>query len=180
MEKVDRDSNEQLSDQDIKTLFVLYDRCRSEWLHYDAHVWQIPSLAIAINTFLIGQAFNPELLKVPATNNAITLLDLMFFRGMIIVLAGFFTFVLLVALVKHRLHQRAKDKNIEDIEKHLGYKITNYDFSKPEKILEVERKPFFIELWLGPLRTNHWLMGVMGLTIVIDAVLLMGIVVSWW
>jgi uncharacterized membrane protein YhaH (DUF805 family) len=168
------------SEERRKVLLALYDRCRSEWIHYDSHVWQIPSLAIALNAFLLGQTFNPQLLTQISGKDTSTFPDLMIFRSMILFLAGLFTFVLLIALVKHRLHQRSKDQNIKEIENLLGIRIEPCHFEEKSVLDEIDPNPTLIQRWLSPLKTNHWLAGVMGLTILIDAVLFIGVVSRWW
>lgn len=168
----------------FEILKLLYERAGQNWLHYDSHVWQIPSLAIALNTFLIGQIFNPDILAVkntlPLDFLKISLETAGIVRGLLALLAGLLTFVLLVALVKHRLHQRAQDQHFKTLEQLFGQVLKEYDFSKKKDLYEVEKHPFFIERWLAPRKTNKWLMGVMLFAIGIDLILFVGIVFRLW
>lgn len=160
--------------QDFEILKLLYNEYCNGWRHYDSHIWQIPSLAIAVNGFLIAQTFNENL--IASQNNT------QFVRGMMVFVAGLFTFVLLIALVKHRLHQRAKDQNIKRIEDFLPkkYRTLMFNFRDPKVLKDVEPNAMFLERWLAPAFTNHWLMTVMACTILTDVIILVGIFVHWW
>jgi len=168
-QKLSPDKNKELiSAQELEISKLAYDKHLSNWRHYDSHIWQIPSLAMAINAFLVGQAFNPELV---GSNRE--------FRALMIFLSGYFTFVLLIALVKHRLHESAQDKNISEIEKHLGIDSDlskRYPFNNTQDIKAVDPHPYFIVLALGTMKANKWLMSVMLMIVVIDLLLCIGVI----
>lgn len=163
-----------IPDQDFEILKLLYNEYCSGWRHYDSHIWQIPSLAVAVNGFLIAQAFSENLIVANGNNQIV--------RGMMVFVAGLFTFVLLIALVKHRLHQRAKDQNIKRIEGFMPqkYRTLMFNFRDPNVLKNVEPNAMFLERWLAPAFTNHWLMTVMACTILTDAVILVGIIARFW
>lgn len=163
-----------IPEQDFEIMKLLYNQYCSGWRHYDSHVWQIPSLAVAVNGFLIAQAFNRDLIAAQA--------NIWVVRAMMVFVAGLFTFVLLIALVKHRLHQRAKDKNIARIESFLPekYRTQMYNFRDAAVMKEVEPHAMFLERWLAPIFTNHWLMWVMVFTVVTDAIIMTGIILRTW
>lgn len=163
-----------IPDQDFEILKLLYNEYCSGWRHYDSHIWQIPSLAVAVNGFLIAQAFSENLIASNGNNRIV--------RGMMVFVAGLFTFVLLIALVKHRLHQRAKDQNIKRIEDFMPkkYRTLMFNFRDPNVLKDVEPNAMFLERWLAPAFTNHWLMAVMACTILTDVVILVGILAQRW
>lgn len=163
-----------IPDQDFEIMKLLYNQYCSGWRHYDSHVWQIPSLAVAVNGFLIAQAFNQDLIAMQSL--------IWIVRAMMVFIAGLFTFVLLIALVKHRLHQRAKDKNIARIENMMPkeYRTLMYNFRDPAVMQEVEPHAMFLERWLAPAYTNHWLMWVMVLTVATDVIIVAGIIARLW
>jgi len=147
---------------------VYRDICESS-RYYDSHIWQIPSVTIAVNAFLIGQAFSESL-------SGATVI-----RALVVFSASFFTLVLLIALIKHRLHKSAQDQNIRAIESYMnlpGEFHYRYDFS--EELEKVESKPNFMERFLAPLRAHTWLMSVMGVTLVVDLVIFFGIAYGRW
>jgi hypothetical protein len=168
-QKLSQEKNQELiSSQEFQILKLAYDKHLSNWRHYDSHIWQIPSLAMAINAFLVGQAFNPEL--VGANRE---------FRALMIFLSGFFTFVLLIALVKHRLHECAQDKNIAIIESRLGiegFLSKKFPFNNTQDILVIDPHANFIVRVLGTLKANQWLMYVMLMIVLIDLFLCIGVI----
>lgn len=182
METINPDENKNQPElyDGFEVIKMLYEQSCNDWRHYDSHVWQIPSLALAINILLVGQAFNQSFTGNAAAKAAqtITVLGLTSFqiiRSIIVLFASFFTFVLLLALVKHRLHQRGKDQNIKDLEELLVHKRWIYDFANP-KILElIEPHPNFITRIFAPLKANLYLMWIMVLTIIIDFGIILGI-----
>ena len=150
---------------------MVYKEISENSRYYDGHVWQIPSVTTAVNAFLIGQAFSDSLLTP----------DKIWVRGLVVLSAAFFTFVLLVALVKHRLHKSAQEKNIEKIEKYMNLQEDlHHRYAFPKEINQVENRPNIIERMLGSLRANTWLMSVMGLTVLVDVVILVGIALGKW
>lgn len=166
--------NNILPDQDFEILKLLYNEYSCGWRHYDSHIWQIPSLAIAVNGFLIAQTFNRDLIAAQG--------NILIVRAMMVFIAALFTFVLLVALVKHRLHQRAKDKNIQRIEAFWPekYRTILFNFRDARVLKEVEPYSTLLERWLAPAFTNHWLMAVMVFTVVTDLVIMAGILARSW
>ena len=148
---------------------IVYKEIFENSRYYDGHVWQIPSVTVAVNGFLVGQAFAPELDPAP------------FVRMMVVFGASVFTFVLLLALVKHRLHKSGQDLNIEKIEKYFQLPDTlhqKYNFSDREQIKLV--RPNLYERMLAPLSAGKWLMFVMALTVVTDIAILVGIGFGIW
>jgi hypothetical protein len=157
---------------EVKYQIDFYKILNENWRHYDSHLWQIPSVALAINAFLIAQAFSDELMPyVPI-------------RMIVVFISAFFTFVLLVALVKHRLHQRAQDKNkeslLELIQSEVPLKYEVFNFSDPAVLKNVEEDSFFIERWLAPRKAHKWLMSVLSITVILDLVVLGGIALCYW
>jgi len=150
---------------------IVYKEIFENSRYYDGHVWQIPSVTTAVNAFLIGQAFSASLLSP----------DKMWVRALVVLSASFFTFVLLIALVKHRLHKSAQEKNIEKIEQYMNLnEELHHRYQFPKEIEQVEKRPNFIERLLGPLRANTWLMSVMALTVLVDVAILVGIILGKW
>ena len=148
---------------------IVYKEISENSRYYDGHVWQIPSVTVAVNAFLIGQAFSDGVHGAD------------WVRALMVISAAFFTFVLLVALVKHRLHKSAQDKNIQKIEQYLGLdEKLHHRYRFPEEINEVEGRPNFIEKLLGPMRANTWLMSVMAVTFLVDIAILVGIFLHSW
>jgi hypothetical protein len=178
IEKPNRSQSVDLTDEEKEFLKIIYKEISEKSRYYDAHVWQIPSITIAVNAFLIGQSFAESL-------RAVT-----WVRTLVVLSASFFTFVLLIALVKHRLHQRAQDLNIRNIEgfflkKKLKYFRPWYNFSNIEDIRKVEevdheKKLDPIIRTVGPLRAHRWLIFVMSLTVFTDIVILVGILARYW
>lgn len=147
---------------------IVYKEIFENSRYYDAHVWQIPSVTIAVNAFLIGQAFSDSVQNVCV-------------RALVVLSASFFTFVLLIALVKHRLHKSAQDQNIRQIEESFNLEDKFHHIYKfPEELDDVEKKPNVFEKLLAPRSARTWLMSVMGLTILTDLVILAGILLSRW
>lgn len=151
--------------EDADFVKIVYQQLSENARYYDGHVWQIPSVTVAVNAFLLGQAFSENM-------QGEKLLQIL------VVLSGaLLTFVLLVALVKHRLHKDAQDRNIRKIEEHLGlpprlHHRYNFADTEGEDFKEVEgSKPFWIVKELAPFGANKWLMGVMAVTILIDAII---------
>lgn len=150
---------------------MVYKEISENSRYYDGHVWQIPSVTTAVNAFLIGQAFSDSLLTP----------DKIWVRGLVVLSAAFFTFVLLVALVKHRLHKSAQEKNIEKIEKYMNLPADlHHRYGFPKEIDQVEGRANVIEKMLGSLRANTWLMSVMALTVLVDVAILAGIIFFGW
>lgn len=160
------------SKEDADFIKIVYQQLSENARYYDGHVWQIPSVTVAVNAFLLGQAFSESM-------KGEKLLQIL------VVLSGaLLTFVLLVALVKHRLHKDAQDRNIHKIEEHLGLDSRfhqRYNFTDPQgaDFKEVEGdRPFWIVKQLAPLGANQWLMGVMAVTILVDAIIVFYIAFS--
>ena len=102
-------------------------------------------------------------------------------RALVVLSASFFTFVLLVALVKHTLHRSGQDKNIKKIEDYMNFKEDmhhHYDFQKELK--QVVSKPNSVEKLLSPMRANVWLMYVMVVIFIADIIIFAGIVYKAW
>ena len=100
---------------------------------------------------------------------------------MVVFGASVFTFVLLLALVKHRLHKSGQDLNIEKIEKYFQLPDTlhqKYNFSDREQIKLV--RPNLYERMLARLSAGKWLMFVMALTVITDIAILVGIWLGAW
>lgn len=173
MDTADNGSNE--GSIDFEVIKLLYERASNDWRHFDNNVWQIPSLALAINTFMLSVVFNSDLIKVPSA---------IWIRSLIIFLATFFTIVLLIALVKHRLHQRGKDMNLEVLEKLLPLQTKLYDTRDKDvvKLLEPDAyKPAgWIEGIVAPLKAHNFLTGVMVVTILMDIAMFIGIITGNW
>jgi hypothetical protein len=152
---------------------VYGDICESS-RYYDSHIWQIPSVTIAVNAFLVGQAFSASMVEPSSSGVA-------WVRMLVVLSASFFTLVLLIALVKHQLHKGAQDKNIKKIEKYMNLPDElhyRYDLSK--ELEKVEPKPSFLERLFAPLRAHTWLMAVMVVTLVADLAIFVGIALGWW
>ena len=148
---------------------IVYKEIFENSRYYDGHVWQIPSVTVAVNGFLVGQAFAAELHPAPIV------------RMMVVFGASVFTFVLLLALVKHRMHKSGQDLNIEKIEKYLQLPDSlhqKYNFSDREQIKLV--RPNLYERMLAPLSAGKWLMFVMALTVITDIAILVGIGFGIW
>lgn len=167
-----------LTEEEKEFLKIIYREMTEKSRYYDAHVWQIPSITIAVNAFLVGQSFAESL------QNAIWV------RALVVLSASLFTFVLLIALVKHRLHQRAQDLNIRNIERfflkeNMEYFHPWYNFSLMEDIKTVEevdseKKLNLMVRRIGPMRAHKWLMFVMLLTAITDLVIFLGILAGYW
>ncbi len=167
-----------LSEEEKDFLKIIYREISEKSRYYDSHVWQIPSVTITVNAFLIGQSFSENV------QNAIWV------RALVVLSASFFTFVLLIALVKHRLHQRAQDLNARSIESFfLKEKVGSfrpwYNFSKIDDIKRVEEVSSEKDLdpvvrKVGPMRAHRWLIFVMSLTVFTDVVILIGILAHYW
>lgn len=147
---------------------VYRDICESS-RYYDSHIWQIPSVTIAVNAFLIGQAFSDSLEGATVV------------RALVVFSASFFTLVLLIALIKHRLHKSAQDENIKKIETYMNLPAElHYRFDLKKELRKVEPKPNLLESWLAPLRAHTWLMSVMVITLIADLAIFVGIVLGRW
>lgn len=159
-------------EEDTEFVKIVYKELSENARYYDGHIWQIPSVTIAVNAFLIDQAFSENVQNF----------DLV--RIFMVISAAFFTFVLLIALVKHRLHKSAQDRNIEKIEKHLKLREElhlRYKFSKKEHLEEVEGKnPDKILKLLAPIGANKGLMYVMVVIFLVDIAILLGILFRFW
>lgn len=157
------------SEDQLDFIKIVYrDICETS-RYYDSHIWQIPSVTIAVNAFLIGQAFSDSLS------------DADWVRGLVVFSASFFTLVLLVALIKHRLHKSAQDENIKKIERYMNLPDElhhRYNFSS--ELEKVEPHPNFFERRLAPTRAHTWLTSVMGVTLFADIVILAGIIFRLW
>jgi hypothetical protein len=166
-----------LSDDEKEFLKIIYKEISEKSRYYDSHVWQIPSITIAVNAFLVGQSF------------AENLQDVMWVRALVVLSASLFTFVLLIALVKHRLHQRAQDLNIRNIEsfflkENVRHFRPWYNFSNIKDIQKVEevddeQKLDPVVRRVGPLRAHRWLIFVMLLTVVSDLAILIGVLAGY-
>jgi hypothetical protein len=147
-----------------EVLARMLSEARTDWRHFDSHIWQIPTAAIAVNTFLVSQAFGAQLTPLPALRIAIVLSS------------AFLTWVLLIALVKHRLHQRSQDRNIEFLREAifnrspqrlwLSKMIRN--FGDKDEFKDAEPSPYFLETFLRSAKAHRWLMGAMGITVLLD------------
>jgi hypothetical protein len=154
-------------EEDIDFIKIVYKELSENARYYDSHVWQIPSITIAVNAFLIGQAFSENMKDAPWA------------RALIVFSAAFFTFVLLIALVKHKLHKSAQDKNIKKIEERMQLdKEFHHVYDLKTELEKVEKHPNVIEHVLAPMRAGAWLMYVMVVILIVDAVILFGIFYS--
>lgn len=165
-------SQSQISSEDqMDFIKIVYrDICESS-RYYDSHIWQIPSVTIAVNAFLIGQAFSDSLSGATAV------------RALVVFSASFFTLVLLVALIKHRLHKSAQDVNIKKIEKYMNLPDDlhyRYNLSSLKDLKQVESNPNIFERILSRTRAHTWLTSVMGVTLLADLVILVGIIFNRW
>ncbi len=153
--------------EDADFIKIVYQQLSENARYYDGHVWQIPSAAVAVNAFLLGQVFSDSLQGQKLIQ-------------ILVALSGaLLTFVLLVALVKHRLHKDAQDRNIHKIEEYFGLDPRlhyRYNFTDTQgadfKEVEGERS-FWIVKDLAPFGANKWLMGVMAVTILMDFVIVL-------
>jgi len=167
-----------LTEQEQDFLKIIYKEMSERSRYYDAHVWQIPSVTVAVNAFLVGQAFAEGLQGATIA------------RALVVFSATFFTFVLLIALVKHRLHQRAQDQNILRIEEtfmnekadifHPTYNFSNVDHIRNVEQIPQNEKPGLIVRKLGSMRAHQWLINVMSITVITDIVIFTGIILYWW
>jgi hypothetical protein len=99
----------------------------------------------------------------------------------VVLSASFFTLVLLIALVKHSLHKSAQDQNIRKIEKYMNLPDElHYRYNLSSELKKVESHPNPIEWLLARARAHTWLMLVMGLTLLVDLAILVGIAREWW
>jgi len=176
MDTTDNDSNE--GSVDFEVIKLLYERASNDWRHFDNNVWQIPSLALAINTFMLSVVFNSDLTNASNASSAIWI------RSLIISLATFFTIVLLIALVKHRLHQCGKDKNLEILEKLLPLQTKRYETKDKDVVKLLEPDAYEPTGWIvgvvAPFKAHNFLALVMVFTIVMDIVMFIGIITGNW
>jgi len=178
-------TNDNQENDNFEVIKLLYERASCDWRHYDNHIWQIPSLAVAINSFLVGQAFNPDLINstfncvVPSMGNLIVE-PYRIVRALIIFLALCFTFVLTIALTKHRLHERAKDLNLINLENSMKYKTQIFSFDDPKVLNKVEPQLTLLERWLAPRKAHRYLIAIMGLTMLVDGILFLSILLLGW
>jgi preprotein translocase subunit SecG len=150
-------------------LKIVYQELSENSRYYDGHIWQIPSVTITVNAFLVGQAFSDSVKNAPMV------------RTLVVLSAAFFTFVLLIALVKHTLHRSAQDKNIEKIEKYMQLdEEMHHRYDLRIELQQVERRPGFVEKLLSPMRANVWLMYVMVVVFIADIFILAGIISRLW
>jgi hypothetical protein len=147
-------------EEERDTLKIVYKELSEQSRYYDTHIWQIPSVTVAVNAFLIGQAFSDSLQ------------DQTWVQALVVFSAAFFTFVLLIALVKHRLHKSGQDANIRKIEKHLKVEEFHHLYQFPEEIDQVEKAPNIIVKILSGRAANTWLMSVLVLTVLVDLAIL--------
>ncbi len=126
-------------------LNTLLDNYCEDWRHFNTQIWQIPSVAIGINSLLISQALNNDYV--------------LFFRKGIIIIAFFTTFVLLIATVKHRLIMRAKDNKKRILLKDLGLAIYDNDinFSSKDELINLGENTFFITKIFSRASGYRWL-----------------------
>lgn len=156
---------------------VYRDICESS-RYYDSHIWQIPSVTIAVNAFLIGQAFSAGMVEQISSGATSTVF---WVRMLVVLSASVFTLVLLIALVKHRLHKSAQDENIKKIEKYMNLPgDLHYRYDLSTELKQVEPKPNFLERLLAPLRAHTWLTAVMVVTFLADLVIFVGIAFGKW
>lgn len=151
-------------------LKVVYKEISENARYYDASIWQIPSVTVAINAFLIGQTFSDGLRGET------------WVQALVVLSASFFTFVLLIALVKHRLHKRGKDLNLKEIYEN-GLEVDEkfyHEFDLQKELHKLEDKPGRILRRLAGMKANRWLMSVMLITIMVDLVIFVGIVCGKW
>lgn len=147
---------------------IVYQQLSENARYYDGHVWQIPSVTIAVNAFLIGQAFSEDMK------------DAVWARELIVFSAAFFTFVLLIALVKHKLHKSAQDKNMKKIENHLQLQEDfHYVYNLKTELEKVEEYPNLVERLLAQMRAGAWLMYVMVVILIVDITILVGVFYGW-
>ena len=148
-------------------LMMIYKETSENARYYDSHIWQIPSVTVAINAFLIGQAFSDGLRGET------------WVQALVVLSASFFTFVLLIALVKHRLHKRAKDANLKIIAESEYLKVEEKftrEYQFPTDLPLLEKNPVIILKILSGMKANLWLMSVMAITVLVDLVIFIGIV----
>ena len=143
---------------------VVYQLYVENWRHYDALVWQIQSIAVALNGFLIAQAFGESMANQPVV------------RAVLMFTGGLFTFVLWIALVKHLLYQRAQDYNVLGLRKSLGVQVKWFDFSKKTDVEIVMGKQPRIIRWAARQKAHKWLLSIMGFIAVADLILCVGII----
>ena len=155
-------------EEERDTLKIMYKELLENSRYYDSHIWQIPSVTVAVNAFLIGQAFSDSLQ------------DQTWVQALVVFSASFFTFVLLIALVKHRLHKSGQDTNIRKIEEYLSVEKFHHLYRFPDELDLVEKKPSITVRLLSGMKANTWLMSVMVLTALVDLAILIGIVLGQW
>jgi uncharacterized membrane protein YhaH (DUF805 family) len=161
-----------ISDIEYENIRAIYQRCCEEWRHYDKQIWEVTNIAIVVNGFLILNSFDKNL------DDKV--------RIIIPLIASLFTFIFLIALTKHRLHQDAKTWNISKLEEILTSdenhrtKYFNYDDEKKRDIELLRGKPFFLVKTFKDFKAFNWLCWMMVITIIIDLIVMTGNFVNWW
>jgi hypothetical protein len=173
-----------IKEKNFENIRVVYEQYSENWRHYDDLIWQVQSIAVALNGFLITQVFGESLTKAAEI------------RAILMFVASFFTFILWIALIKHILHQGAQSHNIRELREQLGVKTKWFIFSHSKskdkrRNKEIEKEiEKDIELAIGPTpkliklvagqKAHQWLIFVMGFISIADFVMFMGIVIRMW
>ena len=121
-----------------------YNQCSEDWRHYNAIIWQIPSVAITIAAAILAVAYQyiQELLP----------------RTVILFFGGFILSSLTVALIKHRLFHNQRTEFLYQ---------TEMDWASSSKVKRIiKRKTSEIQNipWYQRMRAYNWLLGAMIIT----------------
>ncbi|MEA5079026.1 MAG: hypothetical protein VB013_10695 [Anaerolineaceae bacterium] len=159
------------NNQNFESMMLFYERCCEDWRHYDTQIWQVTNITFVVNGFLIVLAFNQTIdIKV---------------KVFIPLMAGLFTITLLIALIKHRLHQDIRSINIRKLERKLNenkdQRIVFYDFSKDSFDLEEigEKNTLFFRVFKKAKAFNIicWMFTLIFLC---DIMISIGFMLRWW
>lgn len=152
-------SKSEITPNEPEYLMAVYAQYSAGWRHYNGSIWQIPAVAMAMNTLLVGTALDERL----ASDE---------WAGVIlIVLAILLTFVLMIASWKHFVHQRFNYENKKMLEKLLCTLTSHYKTTRPleQKTRELlEDEPGWL-VFLASQRAHIWLARAMVATIGFDA-----------
>jgi hypothetical protein len=160
-------------DDKFEAKLAQYNRFAEDWRHVSSLIWQIPSIAIAIMTGIIGVSFQ-FLDGVP--------------RIVLLGIGAFFLLAICVALAKHRLFHESRSVFMRDLERNFGItvfptegkqtknylnksKLKGAPISDSNDIPEDNFTNFRLYNWLSSKRSAIWLLFVMFIAFLILLIL---------
>jgi hypothetical protein len=111
-----------------------YNRVAYDYRQFDQIIWQIPTIAITITSFMFAVAFNFVHIQV--------------ISGVVLLMGFFFDLTLAIALSKHRLMEDVRAWFLKDLETSYNLKIVPVSTAEAEIYLRTKQHKHVSHPWL--------------------------------